>query len=208
MPREVTFHDDHSNKTKTTRQYPSGCTCNRTWNNLRTVQAEKLKELSDVKRKVNFRSSQVLFKSCVQSCISEITWTCWPAGEASIKGTTAFENTTLYSQSTCSHLHTIQHGPCGTPLTPTLPWQNCLLSTDKQVKAVCKSAFFHLSNIAKLGKYISFTHCKILIHAFITSKLDYRNSLLSGLQQDHINKLQLVQKSAARLLIHKKKNKM
>ena len=75
MPREVTFHDDHSNKTKTTRQYPSGCTCNRTWNNLRTVQAEKLKELSDVKRKVNFRSSQVLFKSCVQSCISEITWT-------------------------------------------------------------------------------------------------------------------------------------
>ena len=76
---------------------------------------------------------------------------------------------------------------------------------DKQVKAVCKSAFFHLRNIAKLGKYISFTHCKILIHAFITSKLDYHNSLLSGLQQDHINKLQLVQKSAARLLIHKKK---
>ena len=29
---------------------------------------------------------------------------CWPAGNASIKGTTAFENTTLYSQSTCSHL--------------------------------------------------------------------------------------------------------
>ena len=39
------------------------------------------------------------------------TGKCWPAGKASIKGTTAFENTTLYSQSTCSHLrftHTIR----------------------------------------------------------------------------------------------------
>ena len=71
---------------------------------------------------------------------------------------------------------------------------------DKQAKAVCKSAFFHLRNIAKIRNYISFTHCKILIHAFITSKLDYYNSLLSGLRQDHINKLQLVQNSAARLL--------
>ena len=68
------------------------------------------------------------------------------------------------------------------------------------VKAVCKLAFFHLRNIAKIRKYISFTHCKVLIHAFITSKLDYCDSLLSGLRQDHINKLQLVQNSAARLL--------
>ena len=59
---------------------------------------------------------------------------CWPAGEASIKGTTAFENTTLYSQSTCSHLHTIRYGPHGTPLTPTLPWQDCLLSTSSLSK--------------------------------------------------------------------------
>ena len=57
--------------------------------------------------------------------------------------------------------------------------------TDKQEKAVCKSAFFFLRNIAKIRKYISFTHDKILIHAFITSKLDYCNSLSPGLRQDH-----------------------
>ena len=76
----------------------------------------------------------------------------------------------------------------------------------KQVKVVCRSAFFHLRNIAKIRKYMSFTHCKILIHAFITSKLDYCNSLLSGLRQDHINKLQPVEYSAERLLTGTRKH--
>ena len=40
----------------------------------------------------------------------------------------------------------------------------------------------------------------MLIHAFISSKLDYCNVLLSGLQQSQINRLQHVQNSAARLL--------
>ena len=60
MPREVTFHDDHSVKKKTTRQYLAHiwmymqCNLKQSQN-----QAEKLKKLSDVKRKVNFRSNQV-----------------------------------------------------------------------------------------------------------------------------------------------------
>ena len=85
-------------------------------------------------------------------------------------------------------------------------WFDEFISMDKQVKAVCKSAFFNLCNIAKVRKYLSFTHCKIWIHAFITSKLDYCNSLLSGLRQDHINKLQLVQNSAAHILTGTRKH--
>ena len=85
-------------------------------------------------------------------------------------------------------------------------WFDEFLSMDKQVKAVCKSAFFNLCNIAKVRKYLSFTHCKILIHAFIRSKLDCCNSLLSGLRQDHINKLQLVQNSAAHILTGTRKH--
>ena len=40
-------------------------------------------------------------------------------------------------------------------------WFDEFLSMDKQVKAVYKLPFFPLRNIAKIGKYISPTRCKI-----------------------------------------------
>ena len=41
---------------------------------------------------------------------------------------------------------------------------------------------------------------KIAAHAFVTSKLDYGNSLLYGLPKSEINRLQLVQNAAARVV--------
>ena len=79
-------------------------------------------------------------------------------------------------------------------------WFGNSVSMDKHVTSVCKSAFYHLHNIAKKRKFISFKNCETLIHAFVTSKLDYCNSLLSGLSQNQIQRLQYVQNSAARLL--------
>ena len=80
-------------------------------------------------------------------------------------------------------------------------WFNNLVSMDKQVTSICKSAFYHLHNIAKIRKFISFKNCETLIHAFVTSKLDYCNSLLSGLSQNQIQRLQYVQNSAATRLL-------
>ena len=71
-------------------------------------------------------------------------------------------------------------------------WLDDTLSMDKQISTMCKSAFFHLHNIAKIRKYISLQHCEILLHAFVTAKLDYCNSLLCGLKEQQIRKLQYV----------------
>ena len=74
------------------------------------------------------------------------------------------------------------------------------LSLEKQVTAVCKAGFYHLRNIARVRKHLSFESNQVLIHAFVTSRLDYCNSLYYGLPDFLIKKLQYVQNSAARLL--------
>ena len=68
------------------------------------------------------------------------------------------------------------------------------------VNAVCQSSFFHLRNIGFIRKYLTYDAAKIIIHAFVVSKLDYCNSLLYGLPSYLIRKLQHVQNSAARLV--------
>lgn len=70
---------------------------------------------------------------------------------------------------------------------------------------ICKSSFYHLKNIASIRRFLSLHHCEILIHAFVTNKLDHCNSLLTGLPKYLIEKLQHVQNSAARLLTYTRK---
>ena len=62
-----------------------------------------------------------------------------------------------------------------------------------RVNAVCQSSFFHLRNIGFIRKYLTYDAAKIIIHAFVVSKLDYCNSLLYGLPSYLIRKLQHVQ---------------
>ena len=62
-----------------------------------------------------------------------------------------------------------------------------------------------IRTIAKLKPILSFTDLETLIHAFITSRLDYCNSLHAGLTHSTLKRLQLVQKAAARLLTGSRK---
>ncbi len=79
------------------------------------------------------------------------------------------------------------------------------LMFDHQIKCVVKCCFFQLRTIAKMKSFLSVADLEIVIHAVISSRLDYCNALYLGLSQSLISKLQLVQNAAARLLTRTKK---
>ena len=77
---------------------------------------------------------------------------------------------------------------------------DCGMSMEQHITEVCKSGFYHLRNIRRIRKYLSKSAATTLVHAFITSRLDYGNSSYYGLPKRLIQKLQSVQNSAARLV--------
>ena len=75
------------------------------------------------------------------------------------------------------------------------------LNIERQVSAICKSAFFLIRNISRIRKFLSVSSTKALVHAFVTCRLDKCNSLLHGLPKHLVHRLQLAQNCAARLIL-------
>ena len=55
------------------------------------------------------------------------------------------------------------------------------LSMRSNISKICKTASLSLSRIGTLRKYLDINSIKKLVHAFISSKLDYCNAILIGL---------------------------
>ena len=70
---------------------------------------------------------------------------------------------------------------------------------------IVKGAFYHIRNISKVRKYISKSTIEVLLHSFVSSKLDVCNFLLFGAQKRDIVKLQSVHNAAARIIAGLKK---
>ena len=73
------------------------------------------------------------------------------------------------------------------------------------VNSVCKSAYQQLRVISHLRPSISVATARTLVQNLVTVRIDYCNSLLYGLPQNLLNKLQLVQNCAARLVFRLRK---
>ena len=73
------------------------------------------------------------------------------------------------------------------------------LSMVPHITGVCKSAFFHLRNISKIREFLKTETTKTLVHAFVFSKVDYRNFLLYGVPKYLLQMFQLVLNCAARI---------
>ena len=79
------------------------------------------------------------------------------------------------------------------------------LSMEQHVSAVVRSCFFHIRSLSKVRPYITYKAVSSIAVCLILSKLDYCNSLLSGLPQKQIKRLQAVQNAAARTVMKCKK---
>ena len=74
------------------------------------------------------------------------------------------------------------------------------LGLDAQVAMVARSAFSQLKLVHQLFPFLEMLDLATVIHASVTSRLDYCNTLFVGLPLKTVQKPQLVQNSAARLL--------
>lgn len=74
------------------------------------------------------------------------------------------------------------------------------------VSATAKACYFHLRRISLIRKYLSVDAATKLVISLVLSRIDYCNSLLSGLPESTTHTLQRVQNNAARLVLRKKKS--
>ena len=82
------------------------------------------------------------------------------------------------------------------------------LSVQKHVSSICCASSLELRRIASIRPYLSQSSAARLVAAMVISRLDYCNSVFTGLPADHIAaRLQRVQNNAARLVLKKKRRR-
>ena len=69
-----------------------------------------------------------------------------------------------------------------------------------QVANACRSAYYHLYRISRIRDKLTTDTSKCLMHAFITSRIDYSSAMLYGISDRLLHRLELVQHSAARVV--------
>ena len=100
-----------------------------------------------------------------------------------------------------THIHVGNTNIHPVPIARNLgSWFDANMSMLDHISKTCKSSFHYLYNIHRIWKYLSKQSTESLIHAFISSHLGYCNSLLYGLPNCSLIKLQRVQNACGRLI--------
>ena len=75
------------------------------------------------------------------------------------------------------------------------------LSMDVHIKYLCRILFCQLRRLSKIRPFLSTDAANKLAVSFILTRLDCCNSLLAGLPDNKLNKLQRIQNHAARIVL-------
>ena len=73
------------------------------------------------------------------------------------------------------------------------------LSMTDHIKKLSRSCFFQLRQLRTIRRSLFKEATRLLLHAFVVSRLDYCNALFTGLPSKSIGNLQVIQNAAARL---------
>ena len=119
-------------------------------------------------------------------------------------------NPALHRKSTLD-LHLDGQRCAGTTVTAQSTLCNLGIHLDGQltmkvhVQRISRTSFYQLRQLRSVRRSLSVNACTALVQAFVTSRLDYCNSLLAGIGDGLIDQLQTVMRVAARLVLRKRK---
>jgi hypothetical protein len=101
-------------------------------------------------------------------------------------------------------IHSLRIGDCEVAAAKTAKnlgaTFDATMCMNDHITATVKSCNFQLRSIGQARKYLSNSAAEKVLHAFISSRLDNGNSLVYGLPDYQIKRLQRVQNTAARIL--------
>ena len=74
------------------------------------------------------------------------------------------------------------------------------MTMEKQISKICRSAYFNIKNISHIRRNLSKNNMKTIVNALVTPHFDYGNGLLHGISHKQLNRLQVAQNAAVRLI--------
>ena len=79
------------------------------------------------------------------------------------------------------------------------------MTLQKQITNICWSVNIHIRKINSIRRYLSYTAVRTLVQSIVIARLDYCNRVCIGLPMNRLQRLQLVQSSAARVISQTKR---
>ena len=71
------------------------------------------------------------------------------------------------------------------------------LNFEDHITAICRSTHFHIRNIGKIMNLLSYDACSTIIHALISCRLEYCNSILYNVLRSKTYRLQRLQNQSS-----------
>ena len=145
----------------------------------------------------------------LQACISDIKhWSVHNCLKLNADKTEVLHFTSKFRQSHKLESVTLDEGVVNTIADSA---RNLGVKLDKHltlnyyINDTCRAASFALHKIGTIRQFLNRKATERLVHAHVMSRIDFCNSILYGLPDMQINKLQRIQNSAARLVTHAQK---